>query len=170
MPAVVREQIAAAGEPRSQLADRAAVAFPETPDTIAILAVPLAPEHGEVADLIAVWSEVPRLGDQLHFGEHRVLLDDVEERAESIDFPELARERTGQIEAKTIDMHLSHPIAQRIHDELERARMRDVERIAAAGEIDVVRAVVGEPVIGRVVDDRAARASGRARRPRAVWL
>ena len=106
-----------------QLTDRAAVAFPETPDAIAILAVPFAPEHGKIADLITLWSDVPGLGDQFHFGKNRILLDDVEERTESIDLPEFTRERTGQIEAETIDMHFSHPITQRIHDELERARM-----------------------------------------------
>ena len=165
-PAVVGKEIAAAGEPRSELADRAAVAFPEPPDTIAILAVPFAPEHGKIADLITMRSDVPRLGDQLHFGKNRVLLNDIEEGAEPIDFPELTRERAGEIEAKTIDVHLGHPIPQRIHDELERARMTDVKRIPAAGEIDVVAPIGVEAVIGGVVDARETRASGRARCPR----
>ena len=106
-----RVKIAAAGEPRGQFAHSAAAALPKAPNAIAILAVPLGPEHGEIADLIAVRAEVPRLGDELHLGKHRVLMDDVEERAEPIDFPQFARERAGEIEAKTIDVHLRAPNA-----------------------------------------------------------
>ena len=151
-PAIVCVEIAAAGQSRGQLADRAAVAFPKAPHAVAILAVPLGPEHGKIADLIAVRPEIPRLGDELHLREHRVLVDDIEKRAEAIDLPQLAGERAGEIEAEAIDVHFQHPIAQRIHDELQRARVRDVERIAASGEIDVARAVVGQPVVGGVID------------------
>ena len=71
-----------AGQARGELADGAAVAFPEPADDVAILAVPLGPQHGKVADLIAAGADVPRLGDQLDLREDRVLMDDVEERAE----------------------------------------------------------------------------------------
>ena len=87
----------------------AAVAFPEAADAVAVLAVPLRPQHGKVADLVAAFAEVPRLGDQLHLAEHRVLMDDVEERAQLVDFVQLAGERAGQIEAEAVDVHVRSP-------------------------------------------------------------
>ena len=52
---------------------------------VAIPAVPLRPADGEVADLIAAFAQVPWLGDELDLRDDRVLVNDVEERAESID-------------------------------------------------------------------------------------
>ena len=49
-------------------------------------------------------------------------------------------------------MHFLNPIAERIHDELEDARVGDIEGVPAPGEIDVVRAVGVEPVVAGVVD------------------
>src|SRR5205085_3154938 len=64
--AVVHVEIARAGEPRGELADGAAVSFPEFADAIAVAAVPLGPEHGKIADLIAVRADIPRLSYELH--------------------------------------------------------------------------------------------------------
>ena len=102
-------QVAAAGEPRRQLRHRAAVALPEAAHGVAVLAVPLGPQHREVADLVAALAEVPRLGDQLHLREHRVLVDDVEERRQPVDLVQLARERAGEVEAEAVDVHLDAP-------------------------------------------------------------
>jgi hypothetical protein len=49
-------------------------------DGVAILAVPLAPWHRKVADLIAPLAEVPGFRDKLDLTQHRVLQDDVEKR------------------------------------------------------------------------------------------
>ena len=73
-------EIAGAAKPRGELGDHAAVAFPELADRVAVLAVPFRPQGGKVAHLVAPFAQVPRLGDQLHLREHRVLVDDVEER------------------------------------------------------------------------------------------
>ena len=43
-----------------------ACAAPEVAHRVAVHAVPLGPEHREVADLVAAGPDVPRLGDQLH--------------------------------------------------------------------------------------------------------
>ena len=84
----------------------AAVALPEAADAVAVLAVPLGPQHREVAHLVAALAQVPRLGDQLHLREHRVLVDDVEERAQLVDLVQLAGQRAGQVEAEAVDVHL----------------------------------------------------------------
>ena len=50
-------------------------------------------------------------------------------------------------------MHLAHPVAQRIHDQLQDARVQKIERVAAAAVVLVALRIVGlEPVIARVVD------------------
>ena len=63
----------------------------------------------EVADLVAAVADVPRLGDQLHLREHRILVDDVEERAEPVDVVQLARQRRREVEAEAVDVHLGAP-------------------------------------------------------------
>src|SRR5262249_13058026 len=45
-----------------------------------------------------------------------------------------------------------YPVAKAVHEELERSRMHHVQRVAAAGVVDVVRAVLGETIVRSVVD------------------
>ena len=78
--AVVLVEVARAGQPLGELAD-VRLAAPEVAHRVAVDAVPLRPQDREVADLVAARADVPRLGDQLDLREHRVLMDDVEERA-----------------------------------------------------------------------------------------
>jgi len=50
-------------------------------------------------------------------------------------------------------VHLGHPVAQAVHDELQRVRVADVERVAGARVVHVVLgAVVDVAVVGLVVD------------------
>ena len=50
-------------------------------------------------------------------------------------------------------MALGHPVAQRVHDHPQDARVDDVERVARAREVHVVALVLGrEAVVGLVVD------------------
>ena len=130
-------KIGAAGQPIGQLADLAFVALPETAHRVAIFAVPFRPEDREIADLIAAFADVPRLGDQLYLRDDRVLVNDFEESVQLVHSVRVAREGGGEIEAETVDMHVDHPIAQAVHDELEGARMEEIEGVAGAGEIQV---------------------------------
>ena len=50
-------------------------------------------------------------------------MNDVEEGAEPVDVVELAGQRAGQIEAEPVDVHLEHPVAQAVHDELQHLRL-----------------------------------------------
>ena len=120
---------------------------------VAVLAVPLRPQGGEVADLVAALADVPRLGDELHLADDRVLLDQVEERGEPVDLVELPGQGGGQVEAEPVDVHLGHPVAQRVHDQLQAVRVADVEAVPGAGGVVVEARVVGhEAVVGGVVD------------------
>jgi len=82
-----------------------------------------------------------------------VLMHDIEERAELVDFVQLAGQGAGEVEAKSVDVHIEHPVPQAVHDELQHARIEHVERIAATGEIGVIPLVLArKPVIRGVVD------------------
>ena len=111
------------------------------------------PLRREVADLVATRADVPRLGDQLDLADDRVLLHELEEGREPVDVVELARQRRGEVEAEAVDVHLGDPVAQRVHDQLQRVRVAGVERVPGAGVVHVVlRLVVDEAVVGGVVD------------------
>ena len=146
-------QVARPGQPGGELRQRGRLAAPEVADRVPVLAVPLGPQRREVADLVAALADVPRLGDQLHLGDHRVLLHQVEEGGQPVHVVQLAGQGRGQVEAEPVDVHLQHPVAQRVHDQLERVRVPDVQRVAAAGVVDVAPGVgVVEAVVGVVVD------------------
>ena len=146
-------QVGAPGQAVRELAEGLVRAAPVVAHRVPELPVPLRPERREVADLVAAFADVPRLGDQLDLRQHRVLVDDVEERGQPIDFVQLARQRCREIEAEAVDVHLEHPVAQAVHDQLQHLRALHVERVAAAGEVRVVPHVVGNQAIVRDVVD-----------------
>ena len=159
-PAVALVEIGGAGEPVGEL-PRGRLAAPEVAEQVAVQAVPLRPEDREVADLVAAVADVPRLGDQLHLGQDRVLVDDVEERRQAVDLVQLARQGRGEVEAEPVDMAFADEVAERVHDQPERAGMDRVEAVPGAGVVHVEPGRVGhESVVRRVVD--AAEAEHRA--------
>jgi len=140
-------------KPRRELRQRLVLAPPVVAHGVAVLAVPLRPQRGEVAHLVAALADVPRLGDQLHLRDDRVLLDQVEERRQPVDVVQLARQGRRQVEPEAVDVHVEHPVAERVHDELQHVRVAHVEAVAGAGVVHVVlRRVRHEPVVRRVVD------------------
>src|SRR5205809_1055679 len=59
----------------------------------------------------------------------------------------------GQVESKSIDTRLGHPVTQAVHHELQRRRMQEVDRITSASEIDVEpRIFRGQSVVSPVID------------------
>src|SRR5436305_2763119 len=111
-------EFGAAGEAQGEVAQGPGLAPPVVADRVAVPAVPLGPERREVADLIAAFSHVPGLGDELDLADHRVLLDDVEEGRQAVHVVELAGQGGGEVEAEAVHVHVEHPVAQRVHDEL----------------------------------------------------
>src|SRR6202043_2373869 len=110
-------EVAGAGEAVGEVGELAGVALPEAADGVAVLSVPLGPEDGEVADLVAALTDVPGFGDEFDVGEGGVLVDGVEEAGEAADVVELAGEGGGEIEAEAVDVHLGDPVAERVHEE-----------------------------------------------------
>ena len=76
-PAAVPVEIARAADARREIGQRAWRRAPEVTNRVAVLAVPLAPAGGEPAEVVG--ADVPRLGDQLHLREDRILADRLEE-------------------------------------------------------------------------------------------
>lgn len=50
-----------------------------------------------------------------------ILLHQFEEGAQPVDVVELPRQRRGEVEAEPVDVHLADPVAQRVHDQLQRS-------------------------------------------------
>ena len=152
-PAVAEIQVAGAGQPGGELRQRGVLAAPEVAHRVPVLAVPLRPQRREVAHLVAALADVPRLGDELDLGHHRVLLDHVEERGQPVHLVELPGQRRGQVEPEPVDVHLQDPVPQRIHDHLKHVRVAHQQAVAGARGVHVEPLVVADqPVVGRVVD------------------
>src|SRR6185312_17501824 len=81
-------EVRRSGQPRGELAEGCGLTPPVIAHSIAILPVPFGPQTWKVADLVAAFADVPRFGDQLDLADHRVLLHQVEERAQSVDVVE----------------------------------------------------------------------------------
>src|SRR5262249_45976143 len=137
-PPVALVQIARAGETEAEIAHLTALAFPERAERVAVTPVPLGPAHRKVPDVVAALADVPGLGDELHLRDDRILMDDREEARELVDLVEAPGEGRGEIEAEAVDVHLLDPVPERIHDELERLRVADVQAVAGAGVVEVV--------------------------------
>ena len=151
MAAVRLVQVARTGEPARELGDRRVTA-PEVAHRVAVHAVPLGPEDREVPHLVAAGADVPRLRDQLHLREDRVLMDHVEERREPVDVVELSREGGREVEAEAVDVALRHEVPQRVHDQPQHRGVDGVERVPGPREVHVVpRVVRHEPVVRGVV-------------------
>jgi len=152
-PPRVLVEVGRAGEAGGELVERARLPAPEVAHGVPVLAVPLGPQRGEATHLVTPVAEVPGLGDELHLGDDRVLVDDVEEGGQAIHLVELARQGGGEVEAEAVDVHLRHPVTQRVHDELQHGGGAHEEGVPGPGGVEVVPLVlVDEPVVGRVVD------------------
>ena len=144
----------------------AGVAAHEAAHVVAELAVPLGPAltGGERAHLVEAGG-VPGLGDELGVGEHRILGDALEHRRVGQHLAVLAAaEDRGEVEAEAVDVHLRHPVAQAVDDQLADDRVVAVERVAAAGEVAVGAGLGIEQVVDGVVEPREATGSGSGRR------
>ena len=72
-------QIRASAEPVREVAHVAVFTLPIPANRVPVATVPLRPEHRKVAHLITAITHVPRLRDELHLRQHRILMNDVEE-------------------------------------------------------------------------------------------
>ncbi len=123
---------------------------PDLAHRVAEAVVPLGPRRGKRAELVAAGAYVPRLRHQLDPRQHRVLADDGEERPGLLEAGRATSQCRRQVEPEAVDVHLLHPVAQRVRDHCEAARVPQVQRVATAGHV-LERPVVAQPVVGLVV-------------------
>ena len=91
--AIAVEDVWGSGQALSEFAYTVSVSSPEVPYVIAEPVVPFAPAVAEPAKLIAVRSEIPRLGDHLDLAQHRILTDRDLERVVLVDVMALVRSK-----------------------------------------------------------------------------
>src|SRR3984957_18302902 len=113
------------------------MASPEVSHVIAKPVIPLSPARRKAANLISARAKVPRLGDQLHVSEDRILAHDLQEAAFGVKPVGLARKDRPKIETEAVDPRFGHPIAQTVRDHLNDARMAEIERVAGASIVNV---------------------------------
>ena len=77
---VVLVQVRRTSQAGSELAQRGCLTAPEVTHSVAVFAVPLAPQRGEVANLVAVFTHIPGFCDQLDLADNRILLHKVKKR------------------------------------------------------------------------------------------
>ena len=144
--------VARSRNPECQIAQTAFVTAPKFAHIVAELVVPFAPARRKASMPISVRAKIPRFSNQLHAGQNRVLLNAGEERRLGREFLLRSRQTDGEVEAKTVNMHVVDPIAQGIHDHLQDARMADIQRVAASRRVAITSLVLLETIIRGVVD------------------
>src|SRR5262245_33699396 len=99
--ALMTEEVGGRRHPAGDFTDQTAFAAPVTPQRAAVAVVPFRPLRGKLADLVAAEADIPGLGDELDLRQHRILADCGEEAARTIKAARRARQRGGEVKAKT---------------------------------------------------------------------
>ena len=163
--AIHAEDVGGAGKPRRQRAERGLVAAPEAAHVVAVAIVPLQERLGEIAELIAVRTDVPGLGDQHAIGKHRIGQHLPRSPASAREAVLVAAEDRAEIEAEAVDPGLQHEVAHGVEDHAGDRRAVAGERVAAAGVVDeAARIFACMAIVGGIVE--AAQRKGRALRCR----
>ena len=79
-------------------------------------------------------------------------MNDFEEGVEFIEASAIAGECRCEIEPKTIDVIVMHPVPQAMEDHLPHHGMIAVDRVAAAREVHVIAAAVAQHVIDAILE------------------
>ena len=91
----------------------------------------------EAADLVEP-GRVPRFGDQLRVGEDAVLGDLLDDRRIEQHVPlRVAAEDGGEVESQPVDVHVRDPVLEAAEDDVADDGVVAVDRVAAAGEVQI---------------------------------
>ena len=159
----VAKHSAGAGQRVGQLAGCAGVAQPGAALGVAVAVVPFQPAGGKRTQLVAAVANVPGLGNHQAVAQQRVLRHGHEEWRTRLkaDMRRLAaRQNGGEVKPETVDTEVCDPTAQAVHHQAQHQWLVQVEHIAAAGPVDVARAVVRQQVVVQRVVDAAQRQRG----------
>src|SRR5438552_14245494 len=85
-------------------------------------------------------------------------MNDLEKGVQFVHALVIARQGRSQIEPKSVRMHFENPIAQAVHQQLERAWMEQVKSVAGARKIQIQTWIIrAQPVICGIVDPAKAK-------------
>ncbi len=157
-PSRPRVQVGAAGDSRGDRADQTGVAAHEPPHVVAEATVPLRPAPPRERAQLVEAAGVPRLRDQLRVPELVGQFSQLDDRRVLHDGAVgCARQHRGEVEAEAVDVVRVDPVAEAVEDQLRRDRVVDVERVAAAGEVEQpVRVLRRDHVVGLVCQSAQA--------------
>ena len=148
--AIAFKQIAGSGKASGELPQRQISRQPESAYGIAIMVVPLGKQRREIAHLVAAFTNIPRLGNQLHLREHRTVSYRLKQRRLLAERRRASHHRC-QVETKTVDVERFHPIFQACIRKMRHRRMAEVERVTATGPV-VVITILSDPIIATVIN------------------
>ena len=148
--AVALKEIARRGKAPGKFPQRQVPLQPEAAYGVAVVVVPLGKQRREIPDLITAFTNVPRLGNQLHLREHRTVFYRLKQ------WRLLAERRRAshdgrQVETKTVDVERLHPVFQAFIRKMRNRRMAEIERVTAAGPVLII-AIVPDPIIATVIN------------------
>src|SRR5262249_56888798 len=104
------------------------VTAPVAAHAVGVFAVPLPPQGREAPEVVAIGlAHIPRLGDELRTGYHRILTDEVKECGDLVEPALLAAQCRRKVEAEAVDGHLGNPVPKRVLDQLKRDRVPGVQ-------------------------------------------
>mmetsp|Transcript_89384 Transcript_89384/g.208087 ORF Transcript_89384/g.208087 Transcript_89384/m.208087 type:complete len:271 (-) Transcript_89384:664-1476(-) len=144
-------QVRTAADSSGKVALHVRVSLDEAPGYVAELSVPLRQARrtaaGELAHQVPIRPRaVPRLDDELHVLQERILHQPVDERRLVQDLAVIpAHQRSCEVEAEAIHAHFQRPVAQALADPLCTEGVIGVHRVAAAGVVGMV--TVGHEVV-----------------------
>src|SRR4029079_4472964 len=92
-------------------------ATPIVANAIPVFTIPLCPTGRKFSHLVTSFSNVPGLRDQLHLGDHRILVNDIEERTQPVYFMKFPGQGSSEIESETINVHFKYPVTKTVHDQ-----------------------------------------------------
>ena len=130
--AIVRKQITGAAHARGEFAQHMPITAPESPHRIAVAVIPFQPLRVKAPQLITAHADIPRLSDQPHLREHGIVLNRLEQFGLRVKTTGGAPQNRRQVKTKARHAKLRHPITQTVQTQPLHARLRRIQRIAAA--------------------------------------
>src|SRR5436305_4202701 len=92
-------KIRASGKPKCKFTEHAFSTTPIITNAIAVLTIPFHPSRRKFSNLVTTFSNVPGFGNQFYLRDHRVLVNDVEERTKPVYFMQLSGQCCCQVKA-----------------------------------------------------------------------
>ena len=116
------------------------------------MVVPFQPAPGELAHLVTPRAHVPGFGNHLQARQHGVLGYGSEKSAVAVEAMIAPAQHRRQVKTKAVHAHVPGPVTQTVHHQLQYMRLANVQRVAAAAVVFVMRERPGgQPVVAGVV-------------------